>query len=300
MEILVLFVCGLICSVAWILNGILRSGPGRDFLEAVRPGAEIAARRLSGSCVPGPLGTRLVRYDQEGVRAELRFRPGDGVRPPSTGVEFPLRSPSPGTLHLCAERFKRALGTIYGDQDLEAGEREFDRRYVIRATPPSLVSSLFHPDRRYPLVAAVAGLEPLGPPELELTRDRLAVRVGALLEDPDRIVDLAKRAARLLELMTEVGAGSDIHWEQAETTDAGLCQVCGAALLERVVHCASCRTPHHEECWRWTGECSTFACRETRYLVDGRAVSPPRKRQTPDEWLEEELERDRREHGRRR
>jgi hypothetical protein len=85
MEILVLFVCGLIYSVAWILNGILRSGPGRDFVEAVRPGAEIAARRLSGSCVPGPYGMWLVRYDQEGVRAELRFRPGDGVRPPSTG-----------------------------------------------------------------------------------------------------------------------------------------------------------------------------------------------------------------------
>jgi hypothetical protein len=149
-------------------------------------------------------------------------------------------------------------------------------------------------------MAALVGLEPLGAPEPELTRDRLAVRVGVLLEDPDRIVDLAKRSARLLELMTEVGAGSDIHWEQAETTAAGLCQVCGAALLERVVHGASCRTPHHEECWRWTGECSTFACRETRCLVDGRAVSPPRRRQTPDERLEEEMERDRRGQGRRR
>jgi hypothetical protein len=43
------------------------------------------------------------------------------------------------------------------------------------------------------------------------------------------------------------------------------CEVCGTELSKgRVVRCARCRTPHHEECWEFNGACSTFACGETR------------------------------------
>jgi hypothetical protein len=45
----------------------------------------------------------------------------------------------------------------------------------------------------------------------------------------------------------------------------GECQVCGWAMEERVVLCAKCRTPHHEECWTYNGSCSTYGCREIRY-----------------------------------
>ena len=45
----------------------------------------------------------------------------------------------------------------------------------------------------------------------------------------------------------------------------GECQVCGSAMEERVVLCAKCRTPHHEECWTYNGSCSTYGCREIRY-----------------------------------
>jgi hypothetical protein len=46
---------------------------------------------------------------------------------------------------------------------------------------------------------------------------------------------------------------------------SGVCQVCGVEMSERVVLCAKCRTPHHEECWHYTGQCSTFGCREIRF-----------------------------------
>lgn len=44
----------------------------------------------------------------------------------------------------------------------------------------------------------------------------------------------------------------------------GECQICGTAMEERVVYCAKCRTPHHEECWMYNGACSTYGCREIR------------------------------------
>jgi hypothetical protein len=46
----------------------------------------------------------------------------------------------------------------------------------------------------------------------------------------------------------------------------GQCQVCGSAMEERVVVCARCRTPHHEECWTYNGSCSTYGCREIRFM----------------------------------
>jgi len=45
----------------------------------------------------------------------------------------------------------------------------------------------------------------------------------------------------------------------------GECQVCGERMETRVVFCARCRTPHHEECWSYVGQCSTYACREIRF-----------------------------------
>ena len=47
--------------------------------------------------------------------------------------------------------------------------------------------------------------------------------------------------------------------------EGGECQVCGAAMEERVVLCMKCRTPHHEECWIFNGACSTYACKEIRF-----------------------------------
>lgn len=52
--------------------------------------------------------------------------------------------------------------------------------------------------------------------------------------------------------------------EKAVIAVGGECQVCGAAMQERVVFCAKCKTPHHEECWYYNGSCSTYGCREIR------------------------------------
>jgi len=45
----------------------------------------------------------------------------------------------------------------------------------------------------------------------------------------------------------------------------GECQVCLEKMESRVVYCAKCRTPHHEECWSYMGMCSTYGCREIRF-----------------------------------
>lgn len=49
-------------------------------------------------------------------------------------------------------------------------------------------------------------------------------------------------------------------------TSQGICQVCATGVTERAVWCRRCRTPHHMECWIYTGMCSTYGCREIGYL----------------------------------
>jgi len=52
----------------------------------------------------------------------------------------------------------------------------------------------------------------------------------------------------------------------ATTAAGGQCQVCGTEMTSDVVKCASCATPHHRDCWRYVGGCSTFACQSRRFV----------------------------------
>ena len=42
-----------------------------------------------------------------------------------------------------------------------------------------------------------------------------------------------------------------------------VCQVCGVEIRAAPKLCPRCETPHHADCWEYTGKCSTYACGET-------------------------------------
>ena len=41
---------------------------------------------------------------------------------------------------------------------------------------------------------------------------------------------------------------------------AARCPVCGCDVQHRAVLCPTCDTPHHHDCWEYTGNCSIFGC----------------------------------------
>lgn len=48
------------------------------------------------------------------------------------------------------------------------------------------------------------------------------------------------------------------------------CPFCACALAEGVVvRCRACSTPHHEDCWRTAGRCTTYACGSKRFVPVG-------------------------------
>jgi hypothetical protein len=78
-----------------------------------------------------------------------------------------------------------------------------------------------------------------------------------------RPADELEWAARFLRVALK--ARSDEAAPLKVDAQAGECQVCGEKMETRVVFCAKCRTPHHEECWSYVGQCSTYGCREIRF-----------------------------------
>lgn len=50
-----------------------------------------------------------------------------------------------------------------------------------------------------------------------------------------------------------------------EEAEEIVCPYCGETVAQRVVYCSRCDTPHHEECFRESGVCCTYACGSTTY-----------------------------------
>lgn len=62
--------------------------------------------------------------------------------------------------------------------------------------------------------------------------------------------------------------------QSAASADPPKCQVCGEPITEDMVFCRSCETPHHRECWDYTGRCSIYGCSQTRYYTASETRFP--------------------------
>jgi len=238
-----------------------------------RVGQVSAARRIAAA--PG-----APRIDTEihGCRVEVRLERDreSGLR--YTRVVVDLRGRSPGMLKIAPPGWASRVARMFGDQDIVVGDRAFDDHFVIKASPVSLAHRIFSPERRARMVSAVRRIGRGWAPFVDLTRESLSVGVVAELHTERPLLDLMATARDFVEAILETAQAPGIEWVEGADPTIGECQVCGAELRAEVVLCVSCRTPHHEDCWRYTGECSTFACRETRYLRDGRTVRTPVRR----------------------
>lgn len=68
-------------------------------------------------------------------------------------------------------------------------------------------------------------------------------------------------------LLTRTSGIDFVDDGQVKVIDEARCLVCGEGLLTDLVYCRRCKTPHHRECWEYSGGCSTYGCRETQFLV---------------------------------
>lgn len=78
------------------------------------------------------------------------------------------------------------------------------------------------------------------------------------------------------QLQVAVAAGIEfVVGEEAQLLDDAVCSVCCEKLDAEVVFCGRCQTPHHRDCWEYSGGCSTYGCGGRQCFVPGTATLAP-------------------------
>lgn len=106
--------------------------------------------------------------------------------------------------------------------------------------------------------------------DLRLSPDGMVMRFHSLPGSAAALSYWISCAFRIVDLIpgADSRAGVDVTEVTTQVRGDTPCQVCGAPLTDdRIVRCARCSTPHHEQCWDYTRKCSTFGCPGTRCVA---------------------------------
>lgn len=158
--------------------------------------------------------------------------------------------------------------SFLGMQDAEIGDKDFDRAFVIKTEDVGHTKDLLSKTVRQIIDDMKASTDIhdvyVSLDHLQLTaskrmgqsnhRDALHFIAKAVLLY-DGIVDAASK----IQVTTEISSVT------APVNTA--CQICGEPLYRKLVRCRSCRTLHHRDCWEYYGACSTYGCRQSRFVV---------------------------------
>lgn len=190
-----------------------------------------------------------------------------------TGFRFDVALETPG--HVAAKR--------KGLQDIEVGDPDFDRRFLLRSNDPGRLVQ-FLDGRTRDTLTGLSLLDGMAEVDVSLDQFRLLVVKRGRLSGAEE-VEFRSLAGLLGHLLFQfLGApvpAADspgirfIDGAAAEPADAAdsavvACPVCGEEITGRHVACSLCATPHHRDCWDYNGRCSTYGCETERFNeVDG-------------------------------
>ncbi|MBI2900029.1 MAG: hypothetical protein HYY17_07575 [Planctomycetes bacterium] len=163
-----------------------------------------------------------------------------------------------GHLHVAPETLAGSMSRLFGGQDLDVGDREFDALYVVRARPPEFARAALVPDVR----GLIRSLGWQGEVRLSVSPSRLELRFTLGSNEPvgraafDKLVSCGLQIA---EAIPRVEPGIVVIETKLQVSGTA-CQICGTPLEGALVECTRCTTLHHADCWEYNGRCSTFAC----------------------------------------
>ena len=95
---------------------------------------------------------------------------------------------------------------------------------------------------------------------IEISGGDFQVISGGSVDSEEKLVRFGSLSLRLAQhawVFCEQAPG--VQFEEGSRF-TGECQVCGAALEGELLICEKCRTPHHRDCWEYTGMCSIYGC----------------------------------------
>lgn len=160
------------------------------------------------------------------------------------------------------------LRVSMGGDGVLVGDPEFEAAYIVRADDPHFARSLLGPEARG-LIDEGRRIGAGGRLRINVDRHRLRIRKEEPLSSPRDLAAFARVGVGLLERVREAIESLQAvqYFDAPPQASRPHCPVCSGEVIDRRVECRRCHTPHHRECWDYTGTCSVFACGESRFSL---------------------------------
>lgn len=164
--------------------------------------------------------------------------------------------------------------------EVATSDRDFDSQFNVRINKAGETRTLLNDAVRLQLykLQHAGGSTSL---RVRLSNGSFTSQKMKVLRQYEDIMDFVQESLELYEqlLLTrargiEFVAGD----EQAQLLEEVECRICGELIEDDLVFCRRCKTPHHRECWYYTGVCSLFGCGEVHFelpVVANRLPSQP-------------------------
>jgi hypothetical protein len=226
------------------------------------------AKQYGGTCEPGGLFQRpTVRFRHAGSSVVLDVcSTGGEHRTYYTQLHFRGTQPTV-RCEVYPEGMWSRVGKLLGMEDVRIGSPDFDRQYVIKGDDRAALRDLLSPAVQQQ-VERLRQFLGNGDIYVSFNRHELLVKKRSYIRDYLMLLQFAKLAIDLYDqaMLTFQKGIEFVGGAPPPRVEEAVCQICGEAIGAEAVLCRRCRTPHHEECWKYYGACSTYGCRETHYL----------------------------------
>ncbi len=256
--IVMVFVLGGLAFVVSLVFAALRAHDAKN--KARGAALRSLASRWNGQVTTGYFAAdHKLALTVDGIPGEVTFYPGSKNSPAWTRIQF--NAPSARRLRVVPESFSGWLSRLFGGGDLVMGESAFDDTFWVEASNEEWAREVLNAslrrgllklrDRHYGFGGGKITLD-VGPAGVSL-------RIGTILLDEidalEAFIELGIEALRQMR----GGAEAGVVLAAVEIRGGSECPVCGHS-VEGGTKCPSCRTPHHDDCWKYSAGCAIFAC----------------------------------------
>ncbi|MCA9267284.1 MAG: hypothetical protein KDA41_02385 [Planctomycetales bacterium] len=261
-------------AIFFVAAAILAFGLAASRAKQFNDVFQAAAQMLGGEFHSGGVFSHpALEFSYDGVRCDVDVH-STGGKNPTYYTQVHLRWALPRVrCEIYPEGFWQRVGKqMLGMEDVQIGSPAFDDAFYIVGDSPALIRQTLSPT----VQQAIQQLRLLRGNDhiyVAFRGHEILVKKLGLFEDSVQLVQFCRLAGKLC-MAAKAPQTDGIKFVEAAAdrapAPAPVCQVCGDKIIEDVVWCRSCHTPHHSDCWRYYGSCSTYGCQERRFsYVDG-------------------------------
>jgi hypothetical protein len=147
-------------------------------------------------------------------------------------------------------------------------DAEWDRQFTVESNDPSFARSLLSGGVRSAIIM-LSRIRRNGGVDIYFAGGTLTVHKLMVLDQPAELSAFVRHVMELYDqaLLAQTTGIECVNHIEAHVIEDAKCPICGDQIVDDLVFCSKCKTPHHRECWNYNGKCATYACGETNFAM---------------------------------